>query len=417
MKVYQKSTEEVKEIIEKKDINQLYEKASQGLMELSVSLGLEVLQMMLEENVEQYAGPRGKHNTPERTGYRHGIEDTTVVMGGQKVRVKRPRVRAADGSGELPLESLSQFQNEDPLNKSILAKLLNGVSTRKYERTLDMETTDTVGTSKSSVSRRFIDGMDTIMEEFFNRKIKGDYPVIMIDGTEIGKMTIIAAMGIDNNGKKFILGITGGGTENSEAVKGLFSDLIERGLDANAPRLYVLDGGKALHKAVNDVFGKSAIIQRCQVHKKRNVLSYLPESEQANVSIKMSLAYREFDYEPAKKKLNELAVSLENRYPKAAASLLEGLEETLTVNKLKVPGMLRETLLSTNPIESANSVCRGIIRRVSNFKNGATALRYAAAGFMEAEHGFRRIKGYRQLPFLNEILSKHISQLSETVTA
>jgi transposase-like protein len=131
----------------------------------------------------------------------------------------------------------------------------------------------------------------------------------------------------------------------------------------------------------------------------------------------MSLAYREFDYEPAKKKLNELAVSLENRYPKAAASLLEGLEETLTVNKLKVPGMLRETLLSTNPIESANSVCRGIIRRVSNFKNGATALRYAAAGFMEAEHGFRRIKGYRQLPFLNEILSKHISQLSETVIA
>ena len=350
MKVYQKSTEEVKEIFEKKDINRLYEKASQGLMELSVSLGLEVLQMMLEENVEQYAGPRGKHNTPERTGYRHGIEDTTVVMGGQKVRVKRPRIRATDGSGELPLESLSQFQKEDPLNKSILAKLLNGVSTRKYERTLDMETTDTVGTSKSSVSRRFIDGMDTIMDEFFNRKIKGDYPVIMIDGTEIGKMTIIAAMGIDNNGKKFILGITGGGTENSEAVKGLFSDLIERGLDANAPRLYVLDGGKALHKAVNDVFGKSAMIQRCQVHKKRNVLSYLPESEQANVSVKMSLAYREFDYEPAKKKLNELAVSLENRYPKAAASLLEGLEETLTVHKLKIPGMLRETLFSTNPI-------------------------------------------------------------------
>ena len=201
MKVYQKSTEEVKEIIEKIDISRLYEKASKGLMELSVSLGLEVLQMMPEENVQQYAGPRGKHKTPERTGYRHGIEDTTVVMGGQKVRVKRPRVRAADDSGELPPESLSQFQNEDPLDKSILARLLNGVSTRKYERTPDMETTDTAGTGKSSVSRRFIDGMDTIMEEFFNRKIKGDYPVIMIDGTEIGKMTVIAAMGIDHNGK------------------------------------------------------------------------------------------------------------------------------------------------------------------------------------------------------------------------
>ena len=417
MKVYQKSTKDVKEIIEKKDISRLYDKASKGLMELSVSLGLEVLQMMLEENVEQYAGPRGKHGTPERTGYRHGIEDTTVVLGGQKVRVKRPRVRAVDGSGELPLESLSQFQKEDPLNKAILAKLLNGVSTRKYERTLDIETAEAVGTSKSSVSRRFIGGMETVMEEFFNRKIKGDYPVIMIDGTEIGEMTIIAAMGIDNSGKKYILGITGGGTENSEAVKGLLSDLIERGLDANAPRLYVLDGGKALHKAVSDVFGKNAAIQRCQVHKKRNVLSYLPESEQANVSVKMSLAYREFDYEPAKKKLDELATSLENRYPKASASLLEGLEQTLTVHRLKIPGMLRETLSSTNPIESANSVCRGIIRRVSNFKNGATALRYAAAGFMEAEHGFRRIKGYRQLPFLNEVLSKNILCSSDTIFA
>ena len=177
------------------------------------------------------------------------------------------------------------------------------------------------------------------------------------------------------------------------------------------------DGGKALHKAVIDIFGKNAMIQRCQVHKKRNVLSYLPESEQANVSLQISLAYREFDYEPAKKKLDELAVSLENRYPKAASSLLEGLEETLTVHKLKIPGLLRETLSSTNPIESANSICRGIIRRVSNFKDGEMALRYAAAGFMEAEHGFRRVKGYRQLPLLNDVLLKHISHLSEIVSA
>jgi transposase-like protein len=193
-----------------------------------------VLQMMLEENVEQYAGPCGKHNTPERTGYRHGIEDTTVVMDGQKVRVKRPRVHAADGSGKLPLETLNQFQNEDPLNKKILAKLLNGVCIRKYERTLDMETTDVIGTSKSSVSCRFIDGMETLTEEFFNRKIEGEYPAIMIDGTKIGEMTVIAAMGLDNECKKHILGITGGGTENSESVKNLLSDLIEKGLDANS---------------------------------------------------------------------------------------------------------------------------------------------------------------------------------------
>lgn len=413
MKVYQDNMESVNGSIQIINSNLLYEKARYGLMELSMSLGLEVMRMMFEEDVEQYTGPKGKHNTQGRTGYRHGTDKSTVVMGGKKVRVDRPRVRAMDRSSELPLETLSLFQSEDPLNKAIMAKLLSGVSTRKYIRTIDRDATDTICTSKSEVSRRFIEGMDTLMQEFFTRTIDQDYPVMMIDG--LGP--ILAAMGIDSDGKKHILGIAEGGSENITVAKGLLEDLIHRGLDASRPRLYVIDGGKALHKAIIDIFGIAALIQRCQVHKKRNVLSYLPESEHSNVSVAMTLAYREFEYDTARSKLMNIMDKLEHRYPKAAASLLEGLEETLTLHRLKISGLLRETLCSTNPMESANSACRSIIRRVSNFRDGEMALRHAAAGLMEAERGFRRIKGYCQLTVLMAMLSEHETDTIKTITA
>ena len=417
MKVYQENKGSVNGSIKITNIELLYGKAQSGLFELSVSLGLEVMKLMLEEDVEQYAGPKGKHHTEGRTGYRHGIEKTTVVMGGTKVRVDRPRVRAVDGSGEMPLETLGLFQDEDPLNKTIMSRLLSGVSTRKYTRTVEGNAADKACTSKSEVSRRFIEGMDTLMKEFFTRKLDQDYPVMMIDGLELGKMTILAAIGIDSNGKKRVMGIVEGGSENSIVVKNLLEDLIDRGLDSDRPRLYVLDGGKALHKGVADIFGKAALIQRCQVHKKRNVLSHLPESEQANVSIAMTMAYRAFEYGAALDKLKDLATRLEHRYPKASSSILEGLEETLTVHRLKIPGQLRETLCSTNPMESANSACRGIIRRVSNFRDGEMALRHAAAGFIEAEKGFRRIKGYRQLSVLSVMLANQNTDTLKTISA
>ena len=415
MKVYQENDATVNGSIRITNSEILYEKAKLGLKELSEALGFEVLRMMLEEDVEKYAGPKGKRKTEGRCGYRHGTDKTTVVMGGKKAQIDRPRVRSIDGSGELPLETLGLFQNEDPLNDSILMKLLAGVSTRKYARTEEGD--NTVCTSKSEVSRRFIEGMESRMTEFFARKLDQDYPVIMMDGLELGKMTILAAMGIDSEGKKRILGIVEGGSENSTVVKTLLEDLIERGLDAARPRLYVLDGGKALHKAVREIFGKDVNIQRCQVHKKRNVLSHLPQSEQGNISISITMAYKEFDYDTAKDKLLGIAASLEHRYPKAAASLLEGLDETLTVHKLKIPGLLRETLCSTNPMESANSVCRSIIRRVSNFRDGEMALRYAAAGFMEAERCFKRVKGYRQIQLLSSMLSANNADTSNTKTA
>jgi len=292
---------------------------------------------------------------------------------------------------------------------------LSGVSTRKYARTLNAGATDAVCVSKSEVSRRFIVGMELAMKEFLTRRIDESYVAVMLDGLALGEMTVVAALGITSGGTKHILGLLEGGTENSEVVKQLLSDLIARGLDAAEPRLFVLDGSKALHKAVTDTFGGNAIIQRCQVHKKRNVLSLLPESEKANISFALSGAYLEFEYGPAKAKLEQIADNLEVRYPRAAASLREGLEETLAVHRLQIPGLLRGTLSNTNALEAANSTCVGIIRRVTNFKDGEMVLRHAAAGFMEAERGFYRVKGYRQVPLLLESLRREIGLKSSNV--
>jgi transposase-like protein len=398
MRLYQEEQATVKGSLAIIDVSALTARASEGLLQLSVELGLEVLRQMLEADVVELAGPKGKHQG-DRKAYRHGTEKSRVVLGGEKVAIKRPRVRSIEDE-ELPLPTLGLFQREDPLNQALLARLLCGVSTRKYGRTVDA-TVDGAGcVSKSEVSRRFAAGLETQMEVFFKRPIEGSYPTLMMDGLELGNMTIIAALGIDRNGKKKILGLIEGGSENSELVKRLLEDLIERGLSADEPRLYVLDGGKALTKAVKDTFGKQACIQRCQVHKKRNVLSHLPLSERENVSVALSLAYREHEYEKAKSALTLLADNLELRYPSAATSLLEGLEETLTVHRLKLPGLLRDTLASTNAMESANSVCVGILNRVSHFRDGKMTLRHAAAGFLEAERSFRRIKGYKQIPLL-----------------
>ena len=297
MKEYQKKQGLVKGSIEVLDTELLMALASEGLLALSLQVGLEVFRQMLDTDVEALAGAKGIHN-PDRRAYRHGTEPTRVVMGGQKVTTQRPRVRSKDGA-ELQLPTLGLFQNEDPLNRALLSRLLSGVSTRKYARTVDEPTEDASCVSKSEVSRRFAKAMESQMDEFFKRRIEGRYPILMMDGLALGKMTVMAAMGIDVEGRKRILGLIEGGSENSEVVKTLLADLIERGLDPSEPRLYVLDGGKALHKAVTDVFGKSAVIQRCQVHKKRNVLAHLPDSEQTRVSIALTMAYREFDYAKA----------------------------------------------------------------------------------------------------------------------
>jgi putative transposase len=402
MKSYQKKVSEVKESIEIINSEAILEKAGEGLLNLSIELGFEVLRQMLELDVTELAGEKGRHSK-NRTSYRHGSESTKVVLGGEKRSIQKPRVRSLGGV-ELSLPTLSIFQDEEPLSRAVLSRLLCGVSTRKYERTLDAAAEERSCASKSEVSRRFVSGLESLMEEFFARPITNDYPVIMIDGVSVGEMMVVAAMGIASDGRKQVLGLVEGATENHIVVKSLLSDLISRGLTIETPRLFVLDGGKGLSKAVHDTLGGNALIQRCQVHKKRNVLSHLPESEQTNTGLAISRAYMEFDYDKAKLSLELIADNLENRYPKAAASLREGLDETLTVHRLKVPGLLRQTLATTNPLESANSVARSVVRRVTSWKDGEHIIRTLAAGFMEAEKGFRRIKGYRQIPLLTTAL-------------
>jgi len=402
MKSYQRKENKVKGSVEILDPTKLMETAATGLLNLSIELGFEVMRQMLELDVEAVAGKKGKHDT-NRKAYRHGSEQTKVVLGGEKRNIVKPRVRGIEG-GEIALPSLAYFQNEDTLTQAVMAKLLRGVSTRKYVGTSEHPSPDSVCTSKSEVSRRFIAGLEPLMEQFLSRKLEDEYPAIIMDGMNIGDMTVLVAMGIRKDGTKQVLGIIEGGSENHLVANALLSDLISRGLPTDVPRLFVLDGSKALHKAVKDTSGGYAAIQRCQVHKKRNVLSHLPKSEQNNVGLALSRAYREFDYDTALKELSHIADGLEHRYPAAANSLREGLEETLTVHLLGIPALLRQTLCSTNSMESANSVCMGIVRRIKNWKDGEMILRNIAAGFMEAEKGFRRIKGFRQIPVLTSSL-------------
>ena len=403
MKVYQREEKSVKGAITVVDPELLQEMACTGLLNLATELGLEAMRQMFEHEVEMLAGPKGKHGAG-RVAYRHGTEDTKVVLGGGKVSARRPRVRSKDGGGEIPLRTLAVFQDEDQMNDNVLAMLLSGVSCRKYGRTV--ATGADACTGKSEVSRRFTAAMKGVMDAFFGRRIEGGYPAIMIDGMVLGRTTVVAAMGIGADGRKRMLGVIEGGSENSDVVKALLADLLGRGLDPAEPRLYVLDGGKALAKAVRDTFGDRAVAWRCQVHKKRNVLSHLPESEKGRVGRAISLAYMEFDGDEARRRLDLIERELRMRYPAAAASLLEGIDETLTVHRLGLPGLLRQTLSSTNAIESANSVCAGVIRRVTHFRTGEAAIRQAAAGYMEAERGFKRIKGYRELSILQAALAR-----------
>jgi transposase-like protein len=379
------------------DSGYLLEVAEEGLTAMFYQVGIEAVKQILEQDVAVIVGPKGKHNK-SRTANRHGTEATKVVLNDRKISIQKPRIRS--GGHDVQLPSLAYFQCEDQMDRTMLSRLLCGVSTRKYSRTIGTEGDEAACVSKSDVSRRFRVELKKQMDEFFNRRLDDTYPVIMVDGMERGGMTVIAALGVTSGGRKEILGLVEGATENSVAVKSLFGDIIERGVRSDLPRLFVLDGSKALAKAVRDTFGDMAQIQRCQVHKKRNVQSHLPESETANVGMAISRAYLEHDYDKALRQLNMIADNLDNRYPDAAASMREGLAETLTIHRLGLPGLLRKTLSNTNAMESANAVASGIVRRISKWQDGEMLLRHMAAAFVEAERGFRRIQGYRQLPLL-----------------
>jgi transposase-like protein len=369
---------------------------------------------MLHEEQELLCGPRHAQSE-DRQAYRHGTSAGSLVMGGRRVTMPRPRARSIDGR-ELALPTWEQWSNEDPLKERALAQMLLGVSTRGYARSLEPLPVPLPerGKSKSAVSRRFVEGTQKRLSELMQRELSGlKLAVLMIDGIHFEDHVVLSALGIDEAGCKHVLGLWEGATENARACKGLLEELISRGLVSDRAMLVVIDGAKALHKAATDVFGNRALIQRCQEHKKRNVADQLPESMRASVRRTMHQAYESSDPKRALRLLENLAARLDGEHPGAAASLREGLIETLTVIDLGLTGSLRLTLRTTNPIDNLFGSVRKVSRRVKRWKGGRMMLRWCAGAVLDAETRFRKVRGCAEMPKLVAALRAHEGTLDQ----
>jgi putative transposase len=382
-------------------LGQLVGAAKEGLLALSVGVGLGVLEELMAEEVEDVCGPKGQHD-PDRTAYRHGTDDGEVTLGGRRVAVTRPRMRSKDGEQELPVRTYEHFASRDQLSRVVLERMLAGVSTRRYRRLQEPvgEQVEQVArsTSKSAVSRTFVARTKGALIELMARSLADvRLAVLMIDGVGLKDHTCVVALGITTDGVKIPLGLWEGSTENKTVTSELLSNLVHRGLDVEQGVLVVIDGSKALRAAVNDVLGTRTPVQRCQIHKERNVLDHLPERDRDLVKRRLRKAWAEPDHDRALEQLQVLASELERSHPGAAGSLREGMAETLTVTRLGVKGKLRKTLASTNPCESMIECVRRTARNVKHWQNGEMCLRWTAAGMLEAEQQFRRIIGHADL--------------------
>jgi putative transposase len=369
-----------------------------GVSELVRQAGLQLMDLVMQAEVEELVGKRSQRQA-ERTANRWGSERGYCVVMGQKVPIRRPRVRTTDET-EVRLGSYEMFHRGEPLTETVWEKLMLGLSTRKYGQAV-REFTEAYGLEKSAVSEHFIEASRAKLQGMMERRLdKVRLCALMIDATPFQGQQMVAALGIAQDGKKMILGIRQGATENATVVGELLGDLIHRGLDFTEPRLYVLDGGKALTAAVKKYAGESAVLQRCQVHKRRNVLDHLTEEQKPAVAKKLNAAYAMEDYVAAKQALNSLLRELMDLNPSAARSLGEGMEETLTVHRLRVPLQLRKTLASTNVIESAFSIVERVCKNVKRWHGGDQRERWVGSGLLVAEKQFRRIIGHKQIPAL-----------------
>ncbi|WP_122526599.1 IS256 family transposase [Mycobacterium persicum] len=392
---------------------EIAENMQEGLLALAVGAGLQVMAALMEADVTALAGPKGQHDGA-RTAVRHGHERGSVTLGGRRVPVTRPRVRAADRTGERPVASYELFSSTEILGKLAMEKMLAGLSTRHYpvglEPVGEQISEKASATSKSAVSRRFVAMTETALAELLSADLSGlDLVALMIDGVHFAESCCIVALGIGIDGVKHPLALVEGSTENATLVTDLLVDLRERGLDVTRPMLVGLDGSKALRKAVVDVLDRP-VVQRCQIHKVRNVKDHLPQRLRSSVGRKMTDAYHAGSALEAEAALLALAKELDRTHPGAAASLREGLDETLTVLRLGVTPTLARTLRSTNCIESMISVCREHAGNVKRWRDGQMALRWCAAGMVEAGKQFRRVNGHLHLPSLRAALEREFAE-------
>ena len=382
-------------------LGELVGAAKEGLLALSVGVGLGVLGELMAEEVEEVCGPKGRHDS-DRVAYRHGSDEGEVTLGGRRVGVERPRMRTKDGESEVPLRIYEHFASRDALSRVVLERMLAGVSTRRYTRTQEpvgeQVEAEARSTSKSAVSRTFVARTAETLAELMRRRLDDvRLAVLMLDGIELKGRTNVVALGVTTDGVKIPLGLWEGSTENKTVATALLSDLVDRGLDVDQGVLVVIDGAKALRAAVRAVLGERTPVQRCVRHKERNVVEHLPDRDRPAVKRRLRRAWARDDHRQARDELRALASELERSHPGAAASLREGLEETLTVTRLGVRGALKRTLESTNPCESMIECVRRTSRNVKRWQSGDMALRWTAAGMLEAERQFRRIIGYRDL--------------------
>jgi putative transposase len=369
-----------------------------GVGELIRQAGLQLMDLLMQEEVREVVGERSQRQA-ERTASRWGNERGYCVVMGQKVPIERPRVRTTDDK-EVRLGSYEMFHRGEPLTETVWSKLMLGLSTRKYGQAV-REFSEAYGLEKSAISEHFIEASREKLKAMMERRLdKTRLCALLIDATPFEGQQMVAALGIDEYGRKTILGIRQGATENATVVGELLADLVDRGLDFTEPRLYILDGGKALSAAVKKHAGESAAIQRCQVHKRRNVLDHLTDEQKPGIAQKLNAAYALEDYGAAKQALNVLHRELMDLNPSAARSLGEGMEETLTVHRLRLPIQLRKTMASTNVIESAFSIVERVCRHVKRWHGGDQRERWVGSGLLVAEKQFRRVTGYKQIPAL-----------------
>jgi transposase-like protein len=372
---------------------------------LCIEAGHKVLAAMMEADRVALCGPKGVPDATRRA-VRGGTTASQVVLGGQRIAVRRPRARSAT-EGELSLRSFEWAAGRDPLDAATLAAIAAGVSTRRYASTQGPVAAAhrPRAASKSAVSRRFVQLSQEQLAQWLARPLgKLDLPVVMIDGIHFRDRVILLALGVDAQGNKHVLGLREGSTEATRVVSSLLADLVERGLAAERMRLWVIDGGKALRKAIVQTFGVTALIQRCQEHKRRNVLEHLPEDMHASVKRALKDAWSASDAVLASRQLGRLASSLQARHPGAAASLREGLEETLTVQVLGVTGALWRTLRTTNPIENLNGSVAHYCRNVKRWGDGQMVLRWVASALSDAATRMRKLRGCGQMRALIKAL-------------
>lgn len=398
-------------------LSNIAEVAREGLLALSVRAGLEVMAVMLEEDRTRVCGPMHA-KLADRAATRGGTTPASVVLGGRKVAVQRPRARCVDGGGEVMLPTWAAFSDESLLDEVVFERMLAGLATRRHQAAnepigAEVEEASS-GVSKSAVSRRWVRGTQAALGELLARDLSElDVAVLMIDGVVFADICCVVALVITADGTKVPVGLREGDTENGRLVKDLLADLVARGLTDDRGLLVVIDGAKALDTAVRSVFGDYALIQRCQLHKRRNVRDYLPKTERGWVEARMVRAFNHADPDQGLADARRLATDLEARWPNAAASLREGLEDMFTVSRLGIDGRLAKTLTNTNAIESMISIARTVTARVKRWRDdGKMRQRWCAAGMLEAERSFRRVKGCKQMPRLVAALHRH----TETVT-